>query len=349
MSVSHNVIAGYSLIEPGEEWEEIVAAFRALGGVADNIRLGFGQNGRGLFPIDPGQPFHLRVPENLMCPIEDISFYGDRIGVRERSTIRTPECAFFERYANAVSWGGGGRQEMAALISAFDALPNEVRALLASDFGMAPWLEGDATARMQAQYLQSRAVSIRGRDVLIPLFELTNHNARGSEWSAEGGLEVTGEASGEICVTYGLLHDPFSMFHRYAIASREPIAFSMPMKVQVGAIPVSIARTFELEKRGERVTPQVIYTNEGLALSFLMLGQSIVPRLPRKMFVELMKPLSVANVDEEFDAVVHANATKFLKLLAALDPHRGELIIVMRKMALYQLEAMTFCVGAREV
>ena len=347
MNTSDRTIAGYSLTEPGEGWEEILAAFRALGGVADNICLGRGQHGWGLFPIEPDQLFRLHVPENLTFPVEDIRFAGDHIRVSQSAGIPKPEREFFEKYANALSWGGGGRQELSALAAAFDALPSDVRTLLVTEFGMAPWIEGEPALRTQAQFLQGYAVGFRGRKVLVPLFELANHDGRGLEWSTERGVEFAGQGNGEIHVSYGL-HDSFSMFHRFAIASREPVAFSLPMNLQIGPIALAIERTFEVTRRGDTIGPQLINTGESLALSFLVLGHSDRPRLPRGAFLGLMKPLGVANADEEFDKILHANRMKFLKLLAALDAYRGELIVGLRNMALYQLEAMSFCVGARE-
>jgi hypothetical protein len=348
LSASDRLIAGYSLTEPDEGWEEILAAFRALGGVAENIRAGRGRFGRGLFPVEPDQPFRLNIPENLIFPVKDVGFAGNRLTVVELTGTPKPERRFFERYTNTLTWGGGARQEMSALIAAFDALPNDVRTLLAADFGMAAWLEGEPAMREQLQFLQSRVCEIDGRDVLVPVLELANHDSCGVKWRSENGVEVAGQASGEILLSYGL-HDPFSMFRRFAFASPEPVAFSLPMKVEIGAIALAIERSFEVNRRGDAVPPRLADTGDGLALSFLMLGQSNFPRLPRGAFRALMKTMGVGDADELFDRIVHANWEKFLKLLDALDAHSGALIVGLRNMVLYQLQAMSSCIGARDL
>ena len=51
-------------------WNEMLGEFRALGGVADNVRLGYGPFGRGIFPIDTTRPVSIRIPEDLLLPIE---------------------------------------------------------------------------------------------------------------------------------------------------------------------------------------------------------------------------------------------------------------------------------------
>lgn len=348
MSASDGLIAGYSLTEPDEGSDDILAAFRALGGVADNIRVAGGPFGGGLFPIVPDQPFRLHVPKNLMFPVEEVGFAGDRMRIRAAADVPGAEREFFAKYSDALSWGGGGRQKWSALMAAFDALPNDVRALLAADFGMAGWIDDDRLVRAQRHFLQSRIFEVDGKDVVIPVLELARHDGGGLQWRIEGGVDIDGQASGEILLSYGL-HDPFSMFHRFAVASREGVAFSLPMSVQIGAIDLAVGRSFEVVRRGNAMLPRLRDSGHGIELSFLTLGHPKFPRLPRGTFRALMKPLGIDNADEEFDRILHANWSAFLKLLAALEAHSGGLIVSLRNMAQYQLEAMSFCIGARDI
>jgi hypothetical protein len=57
----------------------------------------------------------------------------------------------------------------------------------------------------------------------------------------------------------------------------------------------------------------------------------------------------VQNPDEVFDFILRFNALKFLELLELLEPHDGELVVTLRRVARYQLEAMAHCIGSREV
>ena len=57
-------------------WDDMLDEFRALGGTADNIQLGQGQFGRGLFPIDPGAPIAILGPADAarvdeVDPVDD--------------------------------------------------------------------------------------------------------------------------------------------------------------------------------------------------------------------------------------------------------------------------------------
>ena len=50
-------------------WDEMLDEFRSLGGIADNIRLGEGRFGRGLFPVDTSRPYRIHIPPSLLVNI----------------------------------------------------------------------------------------------------------------------------------------------------------------------------------------------------------------------------------------------------------------------------------------
>jgi hypothetical protein len=88
---------------------------------------------------------------------------------------------------------------------------------------------------------------------------------------------------------------------------------------------------------------------DSLTLSYLTIGSSRNPRLSRGIFRTLMREAGIENPDEGFDEVLCYNRRGFLGLLAALEPHEAPMITNLRRMARYQLAAMTHCVGAREL
>ena len=80
---------------PLNDWNELLDEFRALGGTAENIRLGHGEFGRGLFPVDPAKPVVIDIPENLIVATADMIFANGaprvgpavKIGERERTWL----------------------------------------------------------------------------------------------------------------------------------------------------------------------------------------------------------------------------------------------------------------------
>jgi len=79
-------------------WEELLAEFRELGGIADNVALRQGALGRGIFPIDPEKPVRLRTPPNLLVASADTEVQQGRLVVRQSATLGGRERIFFERY-----------------------------------------------------------------------------------------------------------------------------------------------------------------------------------------------------------------------------------------------------------
>lgn len=337
---------------PGfEQWEEMLSAFGALGGVAENIVLGHGPYGRGLFPRDQSKPILLQLPENLLFPVEDIEFLDGQIRIRNNSAVAGPERDFFQRYANAFSWGGGGRSESTAQIAALDALSPHVRAVLAADFGMGYLLQGDFIERTQIRFLESRLLFSDGRRLLMPLIELANHAPDGlpHEPIGKNGVQIRGSAHGEILVAYAH-RDCLGLFRVFGFVGLQPMAFSLPMTVQAAGQKITIHdRTARQTRRGNFVSPQLAFDGNGISLSYLMIGNTKLPRLSRGIFRALMREAAVADADGIFDYILRINRQKLLRLLEALEHQRGEMALALRKTAHNQLEATTNCIGARDL
>jgi hypothetical protein len=81
----------------------------------------------------------------------------------------------------------------------------------------------------------------------------------------------------------------------------------------------------------------------------MMIGNMEAPRLSKAIFVSIMKEAGTPNPEEQFDSVLHENRLKFLRLLGLVEPVQGELGRSLRTMIRYQLEAMSHCVGIREL
>jgi hypothetical protein len=74
------------MIAPGV-WDEMLTEFRALGGIAENIRLGAGSFGRGLFPIDPIKPINISIPEELLVSVDAVAIENGAFRVKAASPI----------------------------------------------------------------------------------------------------------------------------------------------------------------------------------------------------------------------------------------------------------------------
>ena len=332
-------------------WEAMLDDFRALGGVAENIRFGNGPHGHGLFPIDPAKPVFLRLPNNLLFPVAEIEFVDERIKIKDSASVGQSERDFFEAYENAFSWGAGGRSESANFVAAFDELPTDVRALLTAEFGMREFIEGDLVERTRKRFLKSRIIDWDKTQVVMPLVEMANHDPHGLPYRADefGRLHIQGNVSGEILVAYGS-QDAFGIFRTFGFVTEQPQAYSLQMKTKTKVGDLRIHRNItDQTRRGAFLIPRLTSEGGSHVLSYLMIGNPKFPRLSRGIFQTLMKQAGVPNPNEVFDVVLRSNRAKFLKLLVALEPLGGEMAVTLRKMAHIQLERISHCIGARDL
>ena len=330
-----------------QRWNELLKFFRALGGVARNIAPC--KTGRGLLPEHPGQPVELNIPGSLIFDVNDLEFAGDQLRLKPSANVMDAQRVFFAKYQNALSWGGHAGRDAAKFIAALDALPEGVRTALREDLECEDLLEGDPAMRAQKQFLRSTSLRRGDADYLVPFADVANHDAGGLACRfASGELTIDGAVKDEIRIAFGV-HDPLSAFRTFGVASREPGAFSLPVSVTPRDPEIRIGRDLGRFAQSGAIWAPLMSSGEGhIDLSCLMIGHARVPKLSRGIFRMLLRETGYADPDDAFDRVLAYNWTRYLSLLDALESHQGEMITILRRMARYQLEAMTYCIGSRE-
>ncbi|HEY5046558.1 MAG TPA: hypothetical protein VII49_00875 [Rhizomicrobium sp.] len=330
-------------------WDFMLQVFRSLGGKADNIARTNGPGGRGLVALDPGKSVLLHAPPNLIFPVGDVEFVQSHLRIRNGAKIGNAEKTFFENYYDAFSWGSGGRAESVAFINALAELPAEVRALLSADFGLAGLAEG-GDARAEQWFLRSRRFRWRDVAVLVPVLELVDHGADANPYGEENGVTIATDPSEDILVLRSKV-GPFGAFLRFGFASPERVAFSLPMTFGTeGGCEIVIGQNINTNSTmGSLPVPDYEVDGAAVRFSCLMIGNARLPRVSRGIFYRVMKEAGQPNPEQVFDVILHKNRLAFLGLLEAIEPYEGGLIPALRKAARHQLEAMSWCIGAREL
>src|SRR5436189_490375 len=137
-------------------WDALLDEFRALGGTVENVRLGHGPLGRGLFVIDPARPFLVRAPENLLVSVSDIIFENGVLKVAAGANVGARERKFYEDYYALISWGGGGREEIERVFEQAAELPPEFRHTLFTKYVCGEWFHGPSPELIQKGIIDSR-------------------------------------------------------------------------------------------------------------------------------------------------------------------------------------------------
>jgi hypothetical protein len=95
--------------------------------------------------------------------------------------------------------------------------------------------------------------------------------------------------------------------------------------------------------------PQVTVSGNTIELAFMLLGSRQFPRLARGNFQRIMRDAGQTDANEPFDMIQHINRMQFFQLMALSDDAAPLLGAVLRKVALFQLQAMSHHVGTRDV
>jgi len=331
------------------DWNDLITEFRALGGTADNVTLGTGPLGRGLFTLDPANPSKIHVPENLLISVSDTVFENGQLRVKPDANVPARERALFEFFEERFSWGSGGRRDCEDFLSRVDTLPEEVRSVLVKDLGLKLFASKPTPQRAEQRFLRSRMMTYGDRYVLMPVMELANHGTSGSSFETKSGVAISGYFASEVFAHYGMV-DPYAAFEVWSFASSEPLAFSLPATMPIGKRHLTILRQLSNRKvRGSLRVPVLSTEDDKVTISYLMLGHAKFPRLSKGIFYQFMSDIGADNAEELFDRIRRFNIEKFLKLLEVLEPHQGGIITPLRGMCRHQIAAMTHAIGTRPI
>ncbi|HTT97983.1 MAG TPA: hypothetical protein VMF58_08025 [Rhizomicrobium sp.] len=327
-------------------WDEMLEEFRALGGVADNIRMGEGALGRGLFAVDPARPARLHVPENLLIGLTDVAFESGALRVVSQAGVGARERAFFENYQAHLSWGAGGRVEIEGIFAQAQSLPADLRHELTVKHRCGTWFDEASQSAFEQQFLQSRHIEYQGRMVLMPVMDLVNHGP-GPAFRLKDGIGIDGTWPGEITVRYADT-DAYGAFQAWGFTCEEPVAFSIELLGNIGQTRLHIERQLGETKSGPRQwVPRYAQREGDGVLNFLMLGNRQYPRICKGIFYKTMQNAGLDGYEEAFDTIQHVNRMHFLSLLEALENVDGAMAQTLRRMARYQLQALSFGFGVR--
>ena len=322
--------------------------FRALGGTAENIRLGQGALGRGVFPVDPTKPVVVHVPENLLIDCSDVVFENGALRLRTDADVGDRERSWLEHYQAALSWGDEGAAEVRRIFEAAQALPADLRKQLRDRFQCGLWFDNMTDEAVQHQFLTSRGINYHDREVLMPLVELINHGA-GPEIGLVNGVMIRGIFPGEVLYRYSDM-DSFGFFWSWGFVIEQPMAFSLEMSGKVESTTLRIDRAFPPVKPGEKSwMPPLHREGSGVSLDHLLIGSVQYPRLPRGIFQKTMREGGFSALEEPFDVIRYVNNLHFLDLLKALDGIDAPIARSLRTMAHHQLHAMAHCYGQRDI
>ena len=333
-------------------WDDLVTEFRALGGIFDNVELRRGPRGRGLFPIDSTRPVTMKVPPNLLIPSKDIEIRAGQLVCKRSATLGERERTFFEHYQRQLGWGAGLLDELTQEQREWSRLPPDVQHVLREASIVSAlqflFLEPDDDSCLQ-RYLSTRQSNYHGSEVLMPFVELVNcSSSTAVGFQHANGITVSGTFADEILVDYNSTADCWDRAVKYGHFDSTIHACSMALRYQsAGAENIQIYKRYQqAEHRDKMALPLVQRAQDStIEFSYLMLGNSCHPRLPRGIFQHLSKGLALQGPDETFEIVQHYNRVQLLRFLDAAESVQTPLASTLRRAARQQLLTLSYCWG----
>lgn len=227
-------------------WSELAERFRSLGGKLENVVLGRGDRGRGMFRLDSSKDARIFCPSELLVPKEALFFdpEEDRIALRQDCRISSEIRSFIESYYRNYSYGGGGHQEAIELTHGWSGLPEDAKAILRENLKAAIPCASELNQEYYLrQFIGSRAVGFMGKSVLAPVWEFVNHDCYSEGFgSSVRGLECfsSWQSDHELVFRYQGYVSSLRMLVQYGFPSEEVFCFSFPFTLKLAGSATTI-------------------------------------------------------------------------------------------------------------
>jgi hypothetical protein len=324
------------------DWNALLAEFRALGGVAENVTLRQGSLGRGVFAVDPAKPVRLFVPPNLLVRGEDSEIRNGRLVVKASSSLDARERAFFDCYQENFSWGAGVFDDLWQKQLAWSELPQNVRDALKAiwpikveDFSQ------PSEDLCHRRYLNSRVILYRENRVIMPIVELVNHGSNAAEYDRRDGIAVEGIFDEEVLAAYGT-DDCWGTAVTHGFCDARNYAHSLPGSFRFADYCIKISRApYKREHYNGFALPIVRVEDDTVRFSFLTLGNVSLPHVPRAIFLHITKNTPIQRPNKLFDIIQHYNRVQLLKFLRGSEGPTTPLAAMLRSAAYQQLETLS--------
>ena len=300
--------------------EEIVREYQALGGVAQNIEVGRGQYGYGIFPKIVCKDTRIVTPKQLLISTSHLTLDRDnQIKVRDGSGVDGEVIAFFESYQQFLGWGNGVLTELTEYHLELRRLPKIIKEYML----ILGWSAGDFDKKgpmdFLAEYCISRQIRIDNDSKMMPVLDLINHSPSGKAYTIHNGVSLEGNFSGEVLARYHSGSDAFHFYKNYRIVSQSDIVLSCHAKINLAAADsLKISRSDSLvTKVGEHVLAVTERKGSELQFAFVQLSQKKGIAPAKQIFVNQLQSLNISEpvAVRIFDGLISHNRRILTNLL----------------------------------
>ena len=282
-----------------DNWNFLLSEYRRLGGIADNVCQKEGENGRGIFSVNPSLKARIFTPSKLLVKKDDIYLEDNKLRIKKDKEYNQEIRNFFNFYQDNFSWGSGGKETTELFEKGLSLFNSNLKELI-KKYALVDIDErhkGKWNSVIKKQFLNARAVEFRRTAVIAPIWELVNHKVKSSNFiiNQEGISTPNYPASNfEIRFSYNN-ESPLNRFFSYGFFSEETIVFSIPFSINIKDIGIHFScRGKSLKDDSMKIERSA----NKIILDGLPIADVNNPRLPYDYFEEIINRLGDINLSK---------------------------------------------------
>ena len=273
-----------------DKWDFLLAEFRRLGGIADNVCQKQGKYGRGIFSVNPSLKARIFTPSKLLIKKDDIYLENNKLRIKKDKEYNQEIRNFFNFYQDNFSWGSGGKETTELFEKGLSLFSSSLKELIKRyalvDLDLRHRGEWDEV--IKEQFLNARVITFGNSVFIAPVWELVNHKVRSLNFLInKDGISTPNypPLNYEIRFSYNDT-SPLNRFFSHGFFSEETIVFSIPFLIIIEDLGIQISckgnRLKDDSMKIERSAHKIIL--DGLPISDVN-----NPKLPYDYLSEIMK------------------------------------------------------------
>ncbi len=283
-----------------DNWNFLLSEFRKLGGIADNVCQKEGENGRGIFSVDPSKRARIFTPSKLLVKKNDIYLEDNKLRIKKDKEYNQEVRNFFNFYQDNFSWGSGGKETTELFEKGIMSFNSNLKNLIKKHFlvDLDKRHQGKWDEIIKKQFLDERCFSYRNVISIAPVWELVNHKVKALPFLVnEKGISTPNYPAqkGELVYHYSNI-SPLKRLFSYGFFSEETIVFSIPFTINIPDIGINIScKGMGLQDDSMKIEK----SDNNIILEGLPIADRNNPRLPYNYFDEILKRIGHRNIAQD--------------------------------------------------
>lgn len=296
-------------------WALVTEQMQEAGGVVQNVRLGKGTRGRGLFVEDRGAPAVIALPPHMLIAVDDVALRDGCLVVKPDADVPPDARTLFDTYYATFGFSRDIQREARRAIAGQHQLPGPLQDMIlkGNRKGLTRFPAFEDAAVLEWLF-NTRSIEVDGTRKLMPMVELANHDAGVAGFDTRDiGVRIAGTFQDEMLVRYHV-GDPWTIYLRWGFAAPSDRLYALGLEVTEPAGWQIIVRP---ETLGGEIGQDTQITVQGRSLTIdrmLLTGPSGA-EAARALFRTQVADFGLANPDELFSLITKINKDWFNRVL----------------------------------